>query len=210
MKSSNPYVTEVKTSVVAKAYMLLAAALATTAISATMCLGVTLSLLELLLIAAGLIITLFALVANRKNEPVAVLLMFVLSALDGCFMGPIVNQYLQFPNGVMIVAGASALTAATFLALSLYVIFSKKNFNFLGGILFMALIGLVLVSPFGMFVSTLHLSVAYVGVLVFSGFILHDTSRLIRGEEDNYVFAAVDLYLNILNLFVDFLRILKR
>jgi modulator of FtsH protease len=36
----------------------------------------------------------------------------------------------------------------------------------------------------------------------FSSFILYDTSRLVPGEEDNYVMAAVSMYLNVLNLFL--------
>jgi modulator of FtsH protease len=47
-----------------------------------------------------------------------------------------------------------------------------------------------------------------VAALLFSGFILFDTSRLLRGEEDNYVMAACCMYLNVLNLFLSILQLL--
>ena len=45
-------------------------------------------------------------------------------------------------------------------------------------------------------------------VLLMSGMILFDTSRIINGGETNYVMATVSLYLNIYNLFVSLLQLL--
>ena len=57
--------------------------------------------------------------------------------------------------------------------------------------------------------STLgQLAISSMSALVFSGFILYDTSRIVRGEETNYVSATISMYLNILNLFTSLLTIL--
>ena len=53
-----------------------------------------------------------------------------------------------------------------------------------------------------------QLAISSMSALVFSGFILFDTSRIIRGEETNYVSATISMYLNILNLFTSLLSIL--
>ena len=41
-----------------------------------------------------------------------------------------------------------------------------------------------------------------------SGFILYDTSRIIRGGETNYVLATIGLYMTIFNIFISLLQIL--
>lgn len=68
-----------------------------------------------------------------------------------------------------------------------------------GGFLFAGLIVVILASIAALFVPAMHAGVSAVAALLFSGFILYDTSRLVRGEEDNYVMAAVNMYLNVLN-----------
>jgi len=45
-------------------------------------------------------------------------------------------------------------------------------------------------------------------VLIMSGLILADTSRIIRGGETNYIRATVGLYLSIYNLFTSLLHLL--
>jgi modulator of FtsH protease len=46
-------------------------------------------------------------------------------------------------------------------------------------------------------------------ILIMSGFILFDTSRMIHyGEQTNYVLMAVSLYLSIFNIFISLLQLL--
>jgi modulator of FtsH protease len=63
-------------------------------------------------------------------------------------------------------------------------------------------------SFFGFYVSGLHLAISAAIVLLMSGFILYDTSRILHGGETNYIMATVALYLDIYNLFVSLLHIL--
>jgi len=45
-------------------------------------------------------------------------------------------------------------------------------------------------------------------VMLMSGFILYDTSRMVNGGVDNYIVATVQLYVNIFNLFISLLHLL--
>jgi modulator of FtsH protease len=44
--------------------------------------------------------------------------------------------------------------------------------------------------------------------MIFSGFILYDVNRIVRGGETNYIMATLALYMNIYNLFVNLLHLL--
>ena len=87
---------------------------------------------------------------------------------------------------------------------------TQKDFSYLGGFLFIALILGIMASIVGLFfhVAMLQLILSSVMALVFSGFILYDTSRIIHGGERNYIMATVALYLNIYNLFISLLQII--
>jgi modulator of FtsH protease len=54
----------------------------------------------------------------------------------------------------------------------------------------------------------LSLALNAVIVLIMSGFILFDTSRIVNGGETNYIRATVSMYLNIYNLFVSLLHLI--
>ena len=62
-------------------------------------------------------------------------------------------------------------------------------------------------SFFGWYVSGLQLAISAAVVMLMSGFILFDTSRIINGGETNYIMATVGLYLNIYNLFTALLHL---
>ena len=57
-------------------------------------------------------------------------------------------------------------------------------------------------------IPALSLTISSVVVLIMSGLILADTSRIIRGGETNYIRATVGLYLSIYNLFTSLLHLL--
>ena len=124
-------------------------------------------------------------------------------------------MYLATPNGASIVMQAMGLTGLIFFSLSGYVLVTKKDFSFMGGFLFtglMVVIGAVLLmwgaSFFGYYMSGAHLAISSAIVLLMSGFILYDTSRIINGGETNYIMATVSLYVSIYNLFTSLLHLL--
>lgn len=162
---------------------------------------------------AVVVASLVALIAIHfvKNSSWAVVLAFVFTGLMGFSIGPALQATLAVANGALYVGMAAGITGLIFVGLSAYVLISRKDFSFMGGILFIALIALVIVSIVAMFVNVplLDMAIAYAGVLLFSGLILFDTSRIVHGGQKNYVLATVELFLDIINVFLFVLRIAK-
>lgn len=76
--------------------------------------------------------------------------------------------------------------------------------------LFVGLILLVVASIANLFfaIPAASLAISAAGVLLFSGFILFDISRIVHGGETNYVTATLMVYLNIYNMFTSLLQLL--
>jgi modulator of FtsH protease len=158
-----------------------------------------------LIISFGL---LFA-ISKFKNSGWGIVLVFAFTGILGFALGPVLNMYMQSQAGTQTVVTAAGLTGLIFLSLSGYVLISKKDFSFMGGFL-MAGMWVVLGSILllGWEVSGLHLAISAAIVMLMSGLILFDTSRIINGGETNYIMATVGLYLNIYNLFTSLLHLL--
>jgi modulator of FtsH protease len=163
----------------------------------------------------GYVATFFAASFARRMRGVNVLALFGFAFVSGVFIAPSV-----FVAQAMATAGhtldaspvrdAFLLTAAAFVGLSGYTIATRKDFSHLGAALSMGLFVLIGASLLGFFVhaAIFQLAVASVGVLLFAGYILYDTSRIMREGETDAVGAALRLFLDILNLFLLLLRIL--
>ena len=152
--------------------------------------------------------TLYAL-NKLKNSVWSIPLVFFFTGFLGYSTGPIVNFYLGMANGGDIVATALSMTGITFLGLSAYAVSSRKDFSFMRSFLKIGLFLLVgaLIANIYFAIPALSLAISAAGVLVFSGLILYDTSRMVNGGETNYVMMTVSLYLNILNLFLMLLHL---
>jgi modulator of FtsH protease len=164
-----------------------------------------------MLVAFGL---LFA-ISKFKNTGWGIILVFAFTGILGFSLGPILNMYMASAAGTQTVVTAAGLTGMIFLSLSGYVLLTKKDFSFMSGFLITGMwvvVGSMLLmfvgSMFGWYVSGLHLAISAAIVMLMSGFILYDTSRIINGGETNYIMATVGLYLNIYNLFTALLHLL--
>ena len=136
-----------------------------------------------------------------------------ITGLMGLSLGPLLNHYMV--GGSTIVMQAAALTSMIFLSLSGYVLVTKKDFSFMSGFLMTGLWVIVGAMVFGLIASFMgyhfsgfHLAISSLVVIVMSGLILFDTSRIINGGETNYIMATVSLYLSIYNIFTSLLHIL--
>ncbi|EOS8554074.1 Bax inhibitor-1/YccA family protein [Vibrio vulnificus] len=191
-------------------YFLLSMTLVTSAIAAvaTMAIGIS-PMMALVMQVAAIGILFFALPRSIKSS-MGIVWTFVFTTLMGGALGPMLTYYASIPSGPTIIAQALGLTGMVFLGLSAYTITSKKDFSFMRNFLMAGLIIVIVAAIINIFVgSTLgQLVISSVSALVFSGFILFDTSRIVRGEETNYVSATISMYLNILNLFTSLLSIL--
>ena len=164
--------------------------------------------------ALGSIIAAFVLVwlvlPRFENSTAGIFVVFAFTGLMGLSLGPMLSYYLAIPNGGNTVMTALGGTGVIFLGLSGYALTSRKDFSFMGGFLFVGLLVILGAAILNIFFSIPAFSLAISAgvILLMSGFILFDTSRIIHGGETNYIRATVNLYLNIHNLFVHLLHIL--
>ncbi|KAB0400899.1 hypothetical protein E2I00_008918 [Balaenoptera physalus] len=113
---------------------------------------------------------------------------------------------------VYIVLQAFILTTAVFLGLTVCTLQSKRDFSKFGAGLFATLWILCLSGILKLFFysETVELVLAAIGALLFCGFIIYDTHSLMhRLSPEEYVLAAISLYLDIINLFLHLLRVLE-
>ena len=175
--------------------------------------GVAVATLTLQLPAAGLIITLvgyFGLlyaVHKLQNSAWALPAVFALTGFMGYTLGPLLTRSLALPGGAQTVTLALAATGTTFLALSSYVMLSRRNFSFMGGFLFIGMVIALIAGVAAVFlqIPALGLAVSAMVALLSAGLILFETSRIVNGGETNYVMATVSLYVSVFNLFTSLL-----
>ncbi len=147
---------------------------------------------------------------RTENSSAGIFVVFGIAGLLGFSIGPMISSYLSFPDGPRIVGTALGGTGLIFLGLSGYALTTRRDFSFMGGMLFSGLIVALVASIASIFIHipALSLGVSALIMLVMSGMILFDTSRIVNGGETNYVRATVSLYLNIYNLFASMLHLL--
>jgi FtsH-binding integral membrane protein len=108
---------------------------------------------------------------------------------------------------------AAMLTVGAFGLLTAYSFVSRRDFSAWGSFLIVGVWVLIGTSILNFFFrnATADLWLASVTVLVFSGLLIFDTWRLrnVYGPDD-YVIAAVQIYLDLLNMFMGLLRIVGR
>lgn len=147
-----------------------------------------------------------------RNSFWGVISIFAFTGFCGYTLGPLLNMYIaEFTNGSQLILTSLGATGVIFVALSAYVLTTKKDFSYLGGFLFIALLAAILVSVASMIFNLPMTQVVLSGafVIIFSGYILYNTSQILNNGETNYIMATISLYLDILNLFLALLRILS-
>ena len=132
-----------------------------------------------------------------------------LPVFSGYILGPILNTYLSAGMGDVI-AMALGGTALVFFCCSAYVLTTRKDMSFLGGMLMAGIVVVLIGMVANIFLQlpALHLAISAVFILISSGAILFETSNIIHGGETNYIRATVSLYVSLYNIFVSLLSIL--
>jgi len=159
----------------------------------------------------GAIVLVWFVLPKFENSAAGLFVVFAFTGLMGLSLGPMLSYYLAFPGGADLVMTALGGTGVIFLGLSGYVLTTRKDFSFLGGFLFVGFLVVLGAAIANIFfaIPALSLAISAAVILIMSGFILFDTSRIIHGGETNYLRATVGLYLNIHNLFVHLLHLLS-
>jgi len=149
-------------------------------------------------------------ISKNRDNGLGVALMLGLTFFMGLMLGPILQVALHLRNGAQLVGIAAGGTGVIFFSLATIATVTKKDFSFMGKFLFIGLILLIVASLANMFfqIPVMQLTISAIAVLIFSGFILFDVSRVVTGGETNYVTATLAIYLDIYNLFVNLLQLL--
>ncbi|XP_006259337.1 protein lifeguard 4 isoform X1 [Alligator mississippiensis] len=161
----------------------------------------------LLLSVLGSLGMILALTLYRHQHPVNLYLLFGFTFLEALTVAVAVSFY-----DVSIVLQAFILTTAVFLGLTAYTLQSKRDFSKFGAGLFACLWILILSGFLRLFFysETMELVFAAGGALLFCGFIVYDTHLVMHKlSPEEYILASINLYLDIINLFLHLLRLLE-
>ncbi|KAG7320392.1 hypothetical protein KOW79_016245 [Hemibagrus wyckioides] len=159
-----------------------------------------------LLSAIGSLFLIIALAVYRHQHPINLYLLLAFTVLEAISVGTTVTFYEY-----SVVLQAFVLTSAVFVGLTAYTLQSKRDFSKLGAGLFAGLWILVIAGFMRIFFQndTVELVFAGAGALLFCGFIIYDTHILMRKlSPEEHILASINLYLDIVNLFLHILRIL--
>ncbi len=194
--------------VIRNTYILLSMTLLFSAVMATISVVTGLSFMIAFGSTIAAIVMLWFVLPKTANSSAGIPTIFAITGLLGLGLGPVLSRYLAIdPSLVMTALGG---TGAIFLALSGYVLTTKKDFSFMGGFLMIGLFVMIGASLLNIFLQIPVLSLAVSGgiVIIMSGLILYETSSIIHGGETNYIMATASLFLSILNLFQALLHLL--
>ncbi|WJW74325.1 Bax inhibitor-1/YccA family protein [Thiohalobacter sp. IOR34] len=191
-------------------YMLLSLTLLFSAAMAGLSMLVSVSPMVSMGTSLGALALIWLVLPRTENSAAGIAVVFAIAGLLGFGLGPILQMYLALPNGGQVIATALGGTGVVFLGLSGYALTSRRDFSFMGGFLFVGLIVVLVAMVANLFleIPALSLALSAAIVLLMSGLILFDTSRIINGGETNYIRATVALYLDIYNLFIALLQLL--
>ena len=191
-------------------YVLLSMTLVFSAVTAAMSMAMSVSPGVSMMTTLGALGLIWLVLPRTENSGAGIAVVFAIAGLLGFGLGPMLSYYLAMPNGPQTVATALGGTGLIFLGLSGYALTTRKDFSFMGGFLFMGLIVVLVAMIANIFleIPALSLALSAIIVLLMSGLILFDTSRIVNGGETNYLRATVALYLDIYNLFIHLLSLL--
>mmetsp|Transcript_40753 Transcript_40753/g.53677 ORF Transcript_40753/g.53677 Transcript_40753/m.53677 type:complete len:273 (+) Transcript_40753:179-997(+) len=158
---------------------------------------------------AAMIFSLIALMCNKDKVPVNYFWFFTFTVFTSFYLGMICGIYYE-TGGAFIVLEALILTCGLFIGLTLFTCVTKIDFTGMGPYLFallwLLIIWGVLIPFFGY--STYYLYCIF-GVILFSFYVIYDTSKImLKFGYDDYLIAAIELYLDIVNLFLLILSLL--
>jgi modulator of FtsH protease len=148
----------------------------------------------------------------RKIPGLNILALLSFTFVSGAFLAPALMLAVFRTGSMDVVFQAAGITCSIFVGLTAYTFISKKDFSFLGGIVYVGIFAVMGIMLVNMFVQSqaADMAISWIGAVLFSLFILFDTSRIMRTHQsDEYVSGAISLYLDFINLFLFVLRILS-
>ena len=141
----------------------------------------------------------------------------LLFGLLSIIMGLMLSSMIHIINDPKLVESAAISTIINFglmFLLGLVIVYFGYDLSWLGILLFIGLFILIVVQVIGMFSpqsDETHKMIAYASVVIFSLYILYDTNTILlkyqNKSKSDCILGAIDYYLDIINLFEDYLLI---
>lgn len=111
---------------------------------------------------------------------------------------------------------AVGITAAVCFALTLFAIQTKYDFTMCGGVLLAVMVVFLIFGIVAIFIPGKIMTIVYasLGAVIFSIYLIYDTQLMMGGEHkysispEEYIFAALNLYLDIVNIFIYILTLI--
>lgn len=147
----------------------------------------------------------------RRKSPQNFFFLGLFTIAESFMMGTVASNFES--DAVLMAVG---ITAGVCFALTLFAFQTRWDFTMMGGILFVAVIILMIFGIVAIFVpgKTITLIYASLGALIFSFYLIYDTQIMMGGKHkyaispEEYIFAALNLYLDIINIFLYILTII--
>jgi FtsH-binding integral membrane protein len=146
------------------------------------------------------------------KRPINYVLFAAFAFITGVTLVPLLASVILEFGGPDIIIKALLATTLMFGGTAVFGWVTHRDLSGLGGFLLMALIGMIIVSLIRIFIpgsNTFEMIFSGVGVLVFSGYTMYDFQKLKMMPQDRPLDAALNLYLDIFNMFIYILRLMS-
>jgi len=151
---------------------------------------------------------LIALHIKRKETPINLILLAAFTVVEAYTVGVLVTFFDQ-----SVVIQAFFMTAAVVVGLTAFTFQTKHDFSNIRAVLCTGLMVLILGGFLQMFLGNemTDTALAVGGAFLFSMFIIVDTQMIMtRLSAEEYILATIQLYLDIINLFIEILKIMEK
>ncbi|XP_075683828.1 protein lifeguard 1-like [Rhinoderma darwinii] len=146
----------------------------------------------------------------RRKVPLNFILLGIFTVFEGCLLGSLAALFDA--DAVMWATGATILVS---LVLTLFALQTKWDFTIMSGGLMVALSVLISFGILAAIFRSMWLNIVYacIGTLIFGMYLVVDTQLITGGKHryavspEEYVFAALNIYVDIINLFILLLSI---
>lgn len=157
-------------------------------------------------------VLIFACMFVRRSSTASPFLVYAFAAVSGAMTVPIIQWAMHYTGSTAVVFNALGATGAIFCAMAIYGKAANRDLSGWGTFLFMGLIGAIIASLIGIFIThsaIYNVMVSSVCVVVFTGFIAYDINQIkLNWQRYDINIATLNLYLDFLNLFIHLLRIM--
>jgi protein lifeguard len=168
-------------------------------------------LIVALIVVFGSLIAMVCCENVRRTSPTNFIMLTIFTVGETYLIGASTMKFA--PGDVLLAIG---ITTAVVVGLTAFAFQTKWDFTMLGGVLFVAVILLFFFGLIAMFFpgKTMTLIYSSCGAILFSIYLIYDTQMMMGGTHkysispEEYIFGALTLYLDIINIFIHILSII--